>query len=113
MPKYTIKSTNKAALKGYDQESSLYQTMHENKSFNKNPTNHKLYHALMEPLIDYENAMDKGFTEKIKDHKTKHDDDDDDDEDRPAGLNQAPSKGSNTSKSAFVKEPVEEPIAKV
>ncbi|GJZ99551.1 hypothetical protein Tco_0672102 [Tanacetum coccineum] len=40
MPKFTIKYTEKAALKEYDQKSSLYQTMHANKSFNKNPTNH-------------------------------------------------------------------------
>ncbi|GKE12701.1 hypothetical protein Tco_1416252, partial [Tanacetum coccineum] len=33
MPKYTIKSTDKEALKEYDQKSALYQTMHENKSF--------------------------------------------------------------------------------
>ncbi|GJW94728.1 putative reverse transcriptase domain-containing protein [Tanacetum coccineum] len=58
MPKYTIKSTDKAALKEYDQESALYQTMHENKSFNRNPANHRLYHALMEALIEDENAID-------------------------------------------------------
>ncbi|GJW37781.1 retrovirus-related pol polyprotein from transposon TNT 1-94 [Tanacetum coccineum] len=52
MPKYTIKSTNKAALKEYDQKSALYQTMHENKSFIRNPANHALYHALMEALIE-------------------------------------------------------------
>ncbi|GJZ70036.1 hypothetical protein Tco_0633586 [Tanacetum coccineum] len=34
MPKFTIKSTDKAALKEYDQKSALYQTMHANKSFN-------------------------------------------------------------------------------
>ncbi|GJR14760.1 hypothetical protein Tco_0797412 [Tanacetum coccineum] len=57
MPTYTIKSTNKAALKEYDLKSALYKTMHENKSFNKNPANHALYHALMEALIEDENAM--------------------------------------------------------
>ncbi|GJT85768.1 hypothetical protein Tco_1067485 [Tanacetum coccineum] len=36
MPKYTIKSTDKTTLKEYDPESALYQTMHENKSFNRN-----------------------------------------------------------------------------
>ncbi|GKB82194.1 hypothetical protein Tco_0949089 [Tanacetum coccineum] len=51
MPKYTIKSTDKVALKEYDQKSALYQTMHENKSFNRNPVNHALYHALMKALI--------------------------------------------------------------
>nr|GEU36643.1 hypothetical protein [Tanacetum cinerariifolium] len=86
MPKYTIKSTNKAALKEYDQKSALYQTMHENKSFNRNHANNKLYHALMEALKEDENAMDKEVTDTVKDHKRKHhdDDDDDDDEDPPA-----------------------------
>ncbi|GKG39219.1 hypothetical protein Tco_0463364, partial [Tanacetum coccineum] len=37
MSQYTIKSTNNAALKEFDQKSALYQTMHENKSFNRNP----------------------------------------------------------------------------
>ncbi|GKE72192.1 hypothetical protein Tco_1534233, partial [Tanacetum coccineum] len=87
MSKYTIKSTDKVALKEYDQKSALYQTMHENKSFNRNPANHKLYHALMEALIEDENAMDKGVADTMKDHKRKHDDDeDDDDEDPPARL---------------------------
>ncbi|GKF19111.1 hypothetical protein Tco_0067749, partial [Tanacetum coccineum] len=64
------------------------QTMHENKSLNRNPANHKLYHALMEDLIEDENAMDKGVADTVKDHKIKHDDnDDDDDEDPPAGPN--------------------------
>nr|GEU74769.1 hypothetical protein [Tanacetum cinerariifolium] len=138
MPKYTIKSTNKASLKEYDQKSALYQTMHENKSFNRNPTNHRLYHALIEALIEDKNAVDKGIAGTIKDHKRKHDDDDDD---PPAGPNQgkktkrrrtkesksskkpsstketpkgkAPSKGSKTGKFASIKEPVEEPIAEV
>ncbi|GJZ57573.1 hypothetical protein Tco_0613067 [Tanacetum coccineum] len=47
MPKYTIKSTDKATLKEYDQKSTLYQTMHEKKCFNINLANHALYHALM------------------------------------------------------------------
>ncbi|GJU28992.1 hypothetical protein Tco_1172581 [Tanacetum coccineum] len=85
MSKYTIKSTDKAALKEYDQKSALYQTMYENKSFNRNPANHALYHALMEHLIKDGNAMDKGGADTVKDHKRKHDDDDDD---PPARLNQ-------------------------
>ncbi|GKG33689.1 hypothetical protein Tco_0433848, partial [Tanacetum coccineum] len=63
MLKYTIKSTDKAALKEYDQKSTLYQTMHENKSFNRNPANHALYYALMEALIEDKNAMDKGVAD--------------------------------------------------
>ncbi|GJT17685.1 hypothetical protein Tco_0876391 [Tanacetum coccineum] len=63
MPKYTIKSTDKAALKEYDLKSTLYQTMNENKTFNINPANHALYHALMEALIEDENSMDKGVVD--------------------------------------------------
>ncbi|GJV15012.1 hypothetical protein Tco_1360335 [Tanacetum coccineum] len=138
MPKYNIKSTDKAALKEYDQKSALYQTIHENKSFNRNPANYALYHALMEALIEDENAMDKGVADTVKDHKRKHDDDDDD---PPSGPNQCkkikrlitkesesskkpsttketpkgkgPSKGSKTGKSTSTKEPVEEPIDEV
>ncbi|GJS97070.1 hypothetical protein Tco_0804038 [Tanacetum coccineum] len=141
-PQFTIESTDKAALEEYDLKSALYQSMHANKSFNRNPANHRLYHALMEELIEDENAMDKGVTDTVKDHKKKHDDDeDDDDEDPPAGPDQGkktkrrrtkefesskkpsstkeipkgktPTKGSKTGKSAPAKEPVEEPIAVV
>nr|GFC41284.1 hypothetical protein [Tanacetum cinerariifolium] len=65
-------------------KSALYQSIHANKSFNKNPANHQLYYALMEALIEDENAMDKGVADTIKDHKRKHDND----EDPPAGPNQ-------------------------
>ncbi|GJY10773.1 hypothetical protein Tco_0378958 [Tanacetum coccineum] len=141
-PQFTIKSTDKAAFEEYDLKSALYQSMYANKSFNRNPANHWLYHALMEALIEDKKAMDKGVADIVKDHKRKHDDDkDDDDEDPPAGPNQGkktnrrrtkesesskkPSstketpkgktltKGSKTSKSALAKEPVEEPIAEV
>ncbi|GJR26633.1 hypothetical protein Tco_1102865 [Tanacetum coccineum] len=139
MPKYTIKSTDKATLKEYDLQSALYETMHENKSFNKNPAYHAVYHALMEALIEDENAMDKGVSDTVKNHKRQHDDDDH--EDPSAGPNQgkktkrrrtkelesskkpsttketpkgkAPSKGSKTGKSRSAKEPVEKPIAEV
>nr|GEX14709.1 hypothetical protein [Tanacetum cinerariifolium] len=60
------------------------KTMHENMSFNRNPANHRLYHALMEALIEDENGIDKGVANTVKDHKRKHDDD----EDPPAGPNQ-------------------------
>ncbi|GJU45196.1 hypothetical protein Tco_1202462 [Tanacetum coccineum] len=100
-------------LKSLIKKSALYQTMHANKSFNRNPANHRLYHALMESLIEDENAIDKGVADTIKDHKRKHDDDED--EDPSAGLNQgkAPSKGSKTGKSTSAKEPVKEPVAEV
>ncbi|GJY45284.1 hypothetical protein Tco_0434347, partial [Tanacetum coccineum] len=86
-PQFTIKSTDKAALKEYDLKSALYQSMHANKSFNRNPANHRLYHTLMKALIEDENAMDKGVANTVIDHKRKHDDEDDDDEDPPAGPN--------------------------
>ncbi|GJS18824.1 hypothetical protein Tco_0413296 [Tanacetum coccineum] len=54
--------------------------MHGNKSFKINLGNHALYHALMEALIEDENAMDKGVVDTVKNHKRKHDDDDDDDQ---------------------------------
>ncbi|GJW30903.1 hypothetical protein Tco_0047778 [Tanacetum coccineum] len=100
-PQFTIKSTDKVALKEYDLKSILYQSMHANKSFNINPTNHRLYHALMEALIEDENAMDKGVTD-TKPSITKE-----------TLKGKTPSKGSKTGKSASVKEPVEEPIAEV
>nr|GEX78060.1 retrotransposon protein, putative, Ty1-copia subclass [Tanacetum cinerariifolium] len=90
--------------------------MHANKSFNRNPSNHRLYHALLKALIEDENIINKGFAHTVQDHKRKHDDDkDDDDEDPPAGPNhgKAPSKGSKTGKSAPAKEPVEEHIIEV
>ncbi|GKD89207.1 hypothetical protein Tco_1364714 [Tanacetum coccineum] len=114
MPKYTIKCIDKAALKEYDQKSALYQTMHENKSFNRNPANHKLYHALMEALIEDENAMDKGVTDTTKRSRTNESESSkkpSTTKETPKG--KAPSKGSKTGKSASTKEPVEEPIAEV
>nr|GEU43365.1 hypothetical protein [Tanacetum cinerariifolium] len=78
MLKYTIKSTDKATLKEYDLKNALYQTMNENKTFNRNSVNHALYHALMEALIEDNNVMDKGVVDMIKNHKRQHDDDDED-----------------------------------
>ncbi|GJW27735.1 hypothetical protein Tco_0044610 [Tanacetum coccineum] len=141
-PQFTIKSIDKEALEEYDLKSSLYQSMHANKSFNRNPANHRLYHALILALIEDENTIDKGVADTVKDHKRNHDDDeDDDDKDPPAGPNQGKktkrrrtkesesskklsttkdtpkgktlTKGSKTGKSALAKEPVEEPIAEV
>ncbi|GKE04602.1 hypothetical protein Tco_1396620, partial [Tanacetum coccineum] len=71
MPRYTIKSTDKAALKEYDQKSALYQTMNENKTINRNHANHALYHAFMEALIEDENAMDKGVSDTVAPHQGK------------------------------------------
>ncbi|GJY85475.1 hypothetical protein Tco_0499501 [Tanacetum coccineum] len=68
--------------------------MHKNKSANRNPANYILYHALMEALIEDENAMDKEVADKVKDHKRKRDSDDDEDDD-----DEGPSAGSNQGES--------------
>ncbi|GJU03827.1 hypothetical protein Tco_1114165 [Tanacetum coccineum] len=93
-PTYTIKSTDKAALEEFDLKSALFKSMHKNKSANRNPANYRLYHALMEALIEDENAMDKEVADTVKDHKRKHDGDDDDDDD-----DEGPLAGSNQGKS--------------
>ncbi|GJY72592.1 hypothetical protein Tco_0476295 [Tanacetum coccineum] len=108
-PTYTIKSTDKAALEEFDLKSALFKSMHKNKSANRNPANYRLYHALMEALIEDENAMDKEVADTVKDHKRKHDgddDDDDDDEGPPAGSNQGKSsKKRRTRESDSAKKP--------
>ncbi|GKG43199.1 hypothetical protein Tco_0479883, partial [Tanacetum coccineum] len=74
-------STDKASLEELDLKSALFKSMHKNKSANRNPANYRLYHALMEALIEDENAMDKEVTDKVKDHKRKRDSDDEEDDD--------------------------------
>ncbi|GKB33703.1 hypothetical protein Tco_0873104 [Tanacetum coccineum] len=74
----------------FDLKGALFNIMHKNKSANRNPANYRLYHALMEALIEDENAMDKEVADKVKDHKRKHDSDDDEDDD-----DEGPSAGSN------------------
>ncbi|GKB19232.1 hypothetical protein Tco_0853155 [Tanacetum coccineum] len=91
--------------------------MHENNSFNKNPTNHALYHALMEALIEDENVMDKGVADTGKKTKrrrtTKSKSSKKPFTTKETSKGKAPSKGSKTGKSATAKEPVKEPIAEV
>ncbi|GKA22749.1 retrovirus-related pol polyprotein from transposon TNT 1-94, partial [Tanacetum coccineum] len=112
-PVYTIKSTNQAALEEFDLKRALFKSMHKNKSVNRNPANYRLYHALMEALIEDENAMDKEVADTVRDHKRKHDDDDDDDDyDEGPQLDQT-RVGSKIGKSAPVKDSVKEPTDKV
>ncbi|GKE55967.1 hypothetical protein Tco_1495152 [Tanacetum coccineum] len=61
-------------------KSALFSHMNKKKSANKNKTNYRLYHALMEALIADEDAMDKEVADKVKEHKRKHDSDDDDED---------------------------------
>ncbi|GJY21185.1 hypothetical protein Tco_0393751 [Tanacetum coccineum] len=66
-PTYTIKSTDKAALEEFDLKNALFKSMHKNKSANRNPTNYRLYHALMEALIrGSKNAMDKEVAARLR-----------------------------------------------
>ncbi|GJT66068.1 hypothetical protein Tco_1017548 [Tanacetum coccineum] len=88
---YSIRSTDKVDLEEFDLKSALFSHMNKKKSANKNTTNYRLYHALMEALIADEDAMDKEVADQVKDHKRKHDSDDDEDDDDDEG----PSAGSN------------------
>ncbi|GKD61517.1 hypothetical protein Tco_1299026 [Tanacetum coccineum] len=64
--KYTITSSDKAALKEFDQKRTLFETITITKSFDKNPKHEALYHALMESILEDEEAMDKGVFNKLK-----------------------------------------------
>ncbi|GKE53688.1 hypothetical protein Tco_1488844 [Tanacetum coccineum] len=57
----------------FDLKSAIFSHMNKKKSANKNTTNYRLYHALMEALIADEDAMDKEVADKVNDHKRKHD----------------------------------------
>ncbi|GJY25603.1 hypothetical protein Tco_0400329 [Tanacetum coccineum] len=92
---YSIRSTDKVDLEEFDLKSALFSHMNKKKSANKNKTNYRLYHALMEALLADEDAMDKEVADKVKDHKRKHDSDDDEDDDDDEG----PSAGSNQGRS--------------
>ncbi|GJX47002.1 hypothetical protein Tco_0272192 [Tanacetum coccineum] len=54
---YSIRSTDKVDLEEFDLKSALFSHMNKKKSANKNTTNYRLYHALMEALIADEDAM--------------------------------------------------------
>ncbi|GKA04874.1 hypothetical protein Tco_0683994 [Tanacetum coccineum] len=73
--------------------------MNKYKSFNKSPKHRALYHALMESILEDEDAMDKGIADELKKRKP---DDADKDEGPTAGSDrglkrQRTSKGTKTS----------------
>ncbi|GJZ32196.1 hypothetical protein Tco_0577632 [Tanacetum coccineum] len=78
---YSIKSSDKAALKEFDQKRALFKTMTASKTFNKHHKHKALYHALIESILADEDAMDKGVADIQKKRKL---DDGDRDEDPPA-----------------------------
>ncbi|GJW71530.1 hypothetical protein Tco_0128447 [Tanacetum coccineum] len=75
-PKETISSFDTTALEEFDQKTTLFETMTKSKSFNKSPKQRALYHALMESILEDEDAMDEGVADKLK--KRKQDDADKD-----------------------------------
>ncbi|GKA91378.1 hypothetical protein Tco_0813248 [Tanacetum coccineum] len=89
--------------------------MHANKTFNRDPVNHRLYHALIEALIEDKNAMDKGVADTVQDHKknARSESSKKPSSTKETQKGKAPSKGSKIGKCATAKEPVEEPIAEV
>ncbi|GKA48291.1 hypothetical protein Tco_0741249 [Tanacetum coccineum] len=58
--KDTITSSDTVALKEFDQITTLFNTITKSNSFNKIPKHIALYHALMESILEDEDAMDKG-----------------------------------------------------
>nr|GEU50229.1 hypothetical protein [Tanacetum cinerariifolium] len=102
-PKFTIKSMDKAALKEYEMKSALYQSMHENKKHDNNENDD-----------DEDHPAGPNQGKKIKRRRTKEFES----PKKPSSTKEtlkgkAPIKGSKTGKSAFAKEPVEEPITEV
>nr|GEU59645.1 hypothetical protein [Tanacetum cinerariifolium] len=81
--KYSIKSSDKAALKEFDQK--RFETMTKSKSFNQNSKNKALHHALMDSMLEDEDAMDKGVADIQKKRKPN---DEGRDEDPPVGSDQ-------------------------
>ncbi|GJT87395.1 hypothetical protein Tco_1069112 [Tanacetum coccineum] len=67
--KYNITSSDKPAVKEFDQKRTLFETMTKSKSFDKNLKHKALYHALMESILEDEDAMDKGVANKLKKRK--------------------------------------------
>ncbi|GJY33752.1 hypothetical protein Tco_0418221 [Tanacetum coccineum] len=83
--KYTITSSDMAELQEFDQKRTLFETMTKTKPFKKNIKHMALYHALIESIVDDEDAMDKGVTDRLKKRKS---DDVDKDEGPPTGPDQ-------------------------
>ncbi|GJZ47918.1 hypothetical protein Tco_0601750 [Tanacetum coccineum] len=84
VPKETITSFGTTTLAKFDQKTTLFETMTKSKSFNKSLKQRALYHALMESILEDEDALDEGFADKLK--KRKPDD---------ANKDQGPFAGSN------------------
>ncbi|GJR94292.1 hypothetical protein Tco_0266466 [Tanacetum coccineum] len=69
VPKETITSSDTTALEEFNQKTTLFETMTKSKSFNKSLKQRALYHALMESILEDEDAMDEGVVDKLKKRK--------------------------------------------
>nr|GEX59576.1 ribonuclease H-like domain-containing protein [Tanacetum cinerariifolium] len=67
--KYTITSSNTVELQEFDQKRTLFETITKTKSFNKKTKHKALYHALIESILEDEDAIDKGVTDKSRKRK--------------------------------------------
>nr|GEU32892.1 hypothetical protein [Tanacetum cinerariifolium] len=68
-PINTSTSSDTSALDEFDQKMTLFQTMTNTKSFNRSPKQRALYHALIESILEDEDAMDEGVADKLKKRK--------------------------------------------
>nr|GFB52193.1 hypothetical protein [Tanacetum cinerariifolium] len=80
--KYIITSSYSIELQEFDQKRTMFERMTKTKSFNKNAKQKALYHALMESILEDEDAIDKGVADKSNKRKP---DDADKDEGPPTG----------------------------
>ncbi|GKB85171.1 hypothetical protein Tco_0957443 [Tanacetum coccineum] len=85
-PKETITSSDTSAQEEFDQKTTLFQTMTNSNSFSRSPKQRALYHALMESILEDEDAMDEGVADKLKKRKP---DDADKDEGPSTGSDRA------------------------
>ncbi|GJX54155.1 hypothetical protein Tco_0282524 [Tanacetum coccineum] len=70
VPKFTITSFDIVSLEEFDQKTTLFNTMTNSKSFNKSPKHKALYHALMESILEDEDAIDECDSSKGKSPST-------------------------------------------
>nr|GEV12084.1 hypothetical protein [Tanacetum cinerariifolium] len=101
---YTITSSESAKLQEFDQKRTLFETMTKTKSFNKNTKNKTLYRAIIEFILEDENAINKGVADKSKKRKPDYVDRD---EGPPAGPDQGMKRkktGKDTKPSKNIKD---------
>ncbi|GJZ50645.1 hypothetical protein Tco_0604835 [Tanacetum coccineum] len=114
MTKYLVKSSDKAAFDEYDQNSALFQTMTESKSFNNYPAYKALYHALIESLLADEEGVDQGVGKKTKKRRTKESESSNKSStSKDTSKGNSPPKTSKSDKSVHVEESVVKPTEKV